>query len=152
MGKNQKIVLVTGGLITLALLFVDIYIALIALILVLVLLMSLHIMEDTSNYPFVAAELSEDAREVLITNTGTAEARNIHVALVHSISSGISHRLDLMRHPGSGLSPWCRRQKRLSPNENTIGQKCTRTYPLTSLGRGGDPLRPMFPLFRHRWR
>ncbi|HOB18940.1 MAG TPA: hypothetical protein PKK74_09670 [Candidatus Methanoculleus thermohydrogenotrophicum] len=150
MGKNQKIVLVTGGLITLALLFVDIYIALIALILVLVLLMSLHIMEDTSNYPFVAAELSEDAREVLITNTGTAEARNIHVALVPFDIEWDITSLGPDEASGFRLESMVSEAKAVVTYENTIGQKCTRTYPLTSLGRGGDPLRPMFPLFRHR--
>jgi hypothetical protein len=82
MDKNQRIILVVGGLIVLGLLFINIFFALIALVCVLVLLMSFHIIGESGSYPLVNAELSENAREIIVTNAGTARAQNIHVALV----------------------------------------------------------------------
>ncbi|NLA38043.1 MAG: hypothetical protein GX882_01385 [Methanomicrobiales archaeon] len=148
MEKNQKIILVAGTLITIALLFIEPFFALIALVFVLILLMSFHIMGDASNYPLVAVDLSEDAREVLITNTGTAEAQNIHVALVPlNIDLDIAS-LKPDEVSGFKLESMVSEAKAVITYEGTTGQKYASTYLLTPLG--GDLLRPMFPLFGHR--
>ena len=150
MEKNQKIILVAGGLITLGLLVIDVFFALIALVFMLVLLMTFHIMGETRDYPLVAAELSEDAREVIITNTGTAEARNIHVAVVPFNVEFDIVSLEPDEASRFGLESMVVEAKAVVTYENIAGQKYTRTYPLTSLGSGGDLLKPMFPLFGHR--
>ncbi|MCK8517772.1 hypothetical protein [Methanoculleus sp. 7T] len=150
MDKNQKIILVAGGLITLGLLVIDPFFALIALVFVLVLLMSFRIMGETSNYPLIAAELSENAREVVITNTGTAEARNIHVALVPIDVEFDIPSLGPDEMSGFGLASMVSKAKAVVTYENTAGEKYTRTYPLTALGAGHDVMEPMFPLFGHR--
>jgi hypothetical protein len=150
MERNQKIVLVAGGIITLMLFFIDIYLALIALVLVLVLLMSFHIMNDTRDYPLVAVELSENAREIIVTNSGTAEARNIHVDLVPLDVEFDIVSLGPDEKSGFSLASMIREAKAFVTYETPTGQKQARTYPLTALGSGHDPLEPMFPLFKHR--
>lgn len=150
MEKNQKILLVVGGFITLGLLFIDVFLALIALVFVLVLLMTFHIMGETGNYPLVAIELSENAREVIVTNAGTGEARNIHVALVPLDVEFDVASLGPDEESGHGLDSMVVEAKAFVTYENGAGKKYTRTYPLTSLGSGRDPLEPMFPMFKHR--
>ncbi|MCK9278303.1 MAG: hypothetical protein M0P22_09475 [Methanoculleus sp.] len=150
MEKNQKIILMIGGLITLGLLFIDVFFALIALVFVLVLLMSIHIMGETGNYPLITAELSEDAREILVTNTGTARAQKIHVALVPLDIEFDLASLDPDEKSGFGLASMVSEAKAVVTYENADGQKFMRSYPLTALGAGHDPTEPMFPLFEHR--
>ena len=131
MDRNQKIVLVAGGLITLALLFIDYFVALIALVCLLTLLMCLHIMRETADFPLVTADLSEDARRIILTNTGTAAANNIHLALVplniefDHPSLGPDERSSLERVDGSEASGRHLRERR--------GERFQRSYPLTAL-------------------
>ncbi|KUK59997.1 MAG: hypothetical protein XD82_1727 [Methanoculleus marisnigri] len=150
MEKNQKIVLVMGALITLGLVFIDTFFALIALIIVLVLLMSFRIMGDSGNYPLVAVELSEDAREIIVTNTGTARAQNIHVALVPLDIDFEIASLDPDEESGFGLASMLVEAKAVVTYENDEGQQFTRSYPLTALGAGRDLLEPVFPIFGRR--
>ena len=150
MEKNQKIILVAGALITLGLFIIEPFFALIALIFVLVLLMSFRIMEDAGNYPLVVAELSEDARGVIVINTGTATAQNVRVALV---PLDIDFEVALLgpdEEAGFGLASMVSEAKAVVRYENAEGREFTRTYPLTALGAGHDPTEPMFPLFGHR--
>lgn len=149
MEKNQKIILVVGVVITLALLTIDIYIALIALIFVLSLLMTFHIMGETRSYILIAAELSEDAREVIITNTGTAEAHNINVTIV---PFDIEFNIASLKPDETSkfkLESMVKEAKAVITYENITARKFTRTFALTSLG-SGDLLKPIFPLFGHR--
>ena len=148
MEKNQKIILVAGVLITLGLLVIDVFFALIAFVCVLALLMTIHIMGETGNYLLIAAELAEDARGVIISNTGTGEARNIHVTLVPldldfdiaSLKPDEASRFE--------LEAMVTEAKAIITYEDTTGQKQTRTYPLSALS--SDLLKPMFPVFEHR--
>lgn len=150
MEKNQKIILVAGVLITLGLLLIDVFFALIALVFVLVLLMSFRIMGETGNYPFVTADLSADAREVIITNTGTATAQNIHVVLVPLDIEYDVPSLGPDEKSGFGLASMISEAKAVVTYENAAGLKHTRTYSLTALTAGRDPMEPMFALFDHR--
>lgn len=150
MDKNQRIVLVAGGLITLGLLFIDVFFALIALIIILVLLMSFRIMGDTKNYPLVTADLSEDAREVIITNTGTARAQKIQVALVPLNIDFEIASLDPDEESGFSLASMVSEAKAVVTYENSEGQQFQRSYSLTALGAGRDPTEPLFPIFGSR--
>lgn len=150
MDRNQKIVLVAGGLITLALLFIDYFVALIALVCLLTLLMSIHIMGETADFPLVTADLSEDARRIILTNTGTAVANNIHLALVP-----LNIEFD---HPSLGpderssleLESMVSEAKAVVTYENAGGERFQRSYPLAALRAGHDPTEPMFPVFGKR--
>jgi hypothetical protein len=150
MEKNQKIVLVTGALITLGLLFINVFFALIALVIMLAILMSFRIMGDTENYPLITADLSEDAREIIITNTGTARAQKIRVALVPLDIDFEVASLDPEEESGFSLASMISEAKAVITYENAEGRQFRRSYPLTALGAGRDPTEPMFPIFGHR--
>jgi len=150
MDRNQKIVLLTGGLITLGLFFIDFFIALIALVCVLALLTSLHIMGETVEFPLVTADLSEDARAIILTNTGTAVAKNIHLALVPLNIEFDLPSLGPDEESGFDLESMVSEAKAVVTYENAGGQRFQRSYPLTALGAGYDPTEPMFPIFGKR--
>lgn len=150
MEKNQKIVLVMGALITLGLVFIDIFFALIALVIVLALLMSFRIMGDSGNYPLITADLSEDAREIVVTNTGTAMAQNIRIALVPLNIDFEVASLEPDEESGFSLDTMVSEAKAVITYETVDGQKFTRSYPLSALEAGHDPTQPMFPIFGNR--
>jgi len=150
MDKNQKTVLVVGGLITLALFFIEPFFGLIALIFMIAILMSLRIMVDTENYPLITADLSEDAREVIITNTGTARAQKIRVTLVPLDIDFEVASLDPDEESGFGLASMISEAKAVVTYENAEGRQFRRSYPLTALGAGRDLTEPMFPIFGSR--
>ncbi|ABN56745.1 MULTISPECIES: hypothetical protein [Methanoculleus] len=150
MDKNQKTVLVVGGLIALALFFIEPFFGLIALVLMIAILMSLHIMGDTGNYPLVTVDLSEDAREIIVTNTGTAKAQRIHVALVPLNIEFEVASLDPDEESGFNLPSMVSEAKAVVTYENTEGQQFQRSYPLTALGAGRDLTEPLIPIFGRR--
>ncbi|KDE55117.1 hypothetical protein [Methanoculleus sp. MH98A] len=150
MDKNQKTVLVVGGLIALALFFIEPFFGLIALVLMIAILMSLHIMGDTGNYPLVTVDLSEDAREIIVTNTGTAKAQNIRVALVPLDIDFEVASLDPDEESGFSLASMVSEAKAVVTYENADGQQFQRTYPLTALGAGHDITEPLIPIFGRR--
>ncbi len=85
MENNQKALIIGGGLITIALLFVDIYIGGVAAIIVATLYMGLAMMNTSAeflNHPNVKGYLKKDAKGVILKNEGKADAKNIHITLV----------------------------------------------------------------------
>ena len=76
MEKNFTILLIVGLLITLILVFINIYLAGIVVILLVTLLMSLMIMQDTTGHPDIAVHLRDDAKAIILTNKGNARAVN----------------------------------------------------------------------------
>ena len=82
MEKNTKILVVLGSLITIVLLFINIYLGGIVGVIFIAIAMSLLIMQDTTGVPEVVANLSEDAKSIILTNTGNAWAEKIHVTLL----------------------------------------------------------------------
>src|SRR5512133_3362036 len=82
MDNKTRILIIIGIIIAIILFVINIYAAGIFVIIFAVLLMSLFIMKDSTFLPDVVAELTEDAKGVIIRNAGNSVARNIHVALV----------------------------------------------------------------------
>jgi hypothetical protein len=150
MEKNQKIVLAAAALITLGLLFIEPIFALIALIFVIVLLMSFHIMGDTASYPLVIAELSENAREITVINTGTARAQKIHVALVPIDIEFEVASLDPDEKFRFSLASMVSEAKAVVTYENAESREFQRSYPITALGAGRDLTEPLIPIFGRR--
>ncbi|WP_342771173.1 MULTISPECIES: hypothetical protein [unclassified Methanoculleus] len=150
MEKNQKIILAAGCLVTFGLFFIDPFFALIALVCVLALLMSFHIMGDMAAYPLVTAELSENAREIVVTNAGTERARNIRVALVPLNVEFEVASLDPDEKSGFSLTSMVSEAKAVVTYENSAGREFSRSYPLSALGAGYDPTEPMFPIFGNK--
>ncbi|MDK2915630.1 MAG: hypothetical protein PWR25_187 [Euryarchaeota archaeon] len=150
MDKNQKIVLVAGALLTLGLFVIDPFFGLIALVFMVAILISLYIMGETGNYPLVTAELSADARKVVVINTGTAKAQKIHVALVPLDIEFDLASLDPDEESGFGLPSMVSEAKAVVTYENAGGQRFQRSYPLTALGAGRDLTEPLIPIFGRR--
>ena len=84
MDKKIQVILVLGIIITIAAAFFDMYIAGIAGVIFIAVIMSLMIMQDTTGIPDVVAKLSDDAKSIILTNTGNARAEQIHATLVPS--------------------------------------------------------------------
>ena len=84
MDKKIQVILVLGIIITIAAAFFDMYIAGIAGVIFIAVIMSLMIMQDTTGIPDVVAKLSDDAKSIILTNTGNARAEQIHATLIPS--------------------------------------------------------------------
>ena len=82
MDKNIKIFIVLGIIITIAAYFYDIYLAGIVGVIVIALIMTMMIMRDTTGIPEVIAKLNDDAKGIVLTNTGNARAEKIHGTLI----------------------------------------------------------------------
>jgi hypothetical protein len=148
MDKNQILILVFGTLGVLGLLYIDIFYAFIGIVIVGILLMSAHIMRETTVFPNVDAELNENAKSIVIINKGNAEARNIHVALVPMDIEFDVRSLAVDEQFQYALPSMLAEAKAVVTFESISGGKYSRTYKLSALGKDGqDLLKPEFPLF-----
>ena len=144
----MQILLVSGIVITLIVFLINIYAAGIVFILFATLVMSLFIMQDSTILPDVVAELKEDAKTIVIRNSGNSPAMKIHLALVPldiefdlpSLAPDLTHEYPL----GKMIDE----VKVVITFENERGDAYSRSYTLSSRGGGYDPLKPMIPLFR----
>lgn len=150
MDSRQSILIVVGAIACIgAAYFTEIYYALIVLVIVGALYMTLWIMQDSAYLPQVSCSLSEDAKTIIVKNTGTASARRIHVSLVPlDIEFDIKElqpeeeetfTLEKMIHEAKAVVRFSSAE-----SDNVVEQ----SYPLSSLSGGVyDPLKPTFPLF-----
>ncbi len=148
MDRKTAILLVSGLLITCIVLFINIYAAGILLVILIAIVMSLLIMQDSVSHPDIVAELREDAKAVVIRNTGNADALRIHVALVP-----LNIEFDLPSLPADAsfeyaLEKMIGEVKTVVSFENGAGNAFSRSYRLSSGGETFEPFRPMIPLFR----
>jgi hypothetical protein len=148
MEKNTKILLVLGVLITIALLFYDIYLAGIVGIIFIVLLMSHQIMQDTKGIPEIVAKLRDDAKAIILTNTGNARAEKIHVALVPvNIEFDISS-LEVESAYEFPLQEMVEDIKIAVTYQNKNGRQFSGSSKLSAMGEEPDLLKPMIPIFK----
>jgi hypothetical protein len=148
MDRNTKLVIVLGLVIVTILYFVNIYLAGIVFIILLVLVMSLFIMEDSRHAPNIVAELSDTAKAVVIKNTGNSPAVRIRTTLIPANITFEQPSLDpdaLVEYPLEGM---VERIKVVITYRNDQDAEYSHTYTLSALDIGYDPLKPMFPLFR----
>ncbi|MEA2034333.1 MAG: hypothetical protein U9N40_02405 [Euryarchaeota archaeon] len=85
MENNQKALIIGGGLITVALLFANIYIGGVVAIIVATLYMGLAMMNTSAKFldhPDVKGYLKKDAKGVILKNEGKADAKSIHISIV----------------------------------------------------------------------
>lgn len=147
MDKRITAVLAAGILVTLLLSFVSIYLAGIAFILLIVIVMSLMIMQDTTFLPQVDVRLREDAKAVVLTNAGNSPALRIHVALV---PMDIEYDVDSLAVDESHeypLSSMIVEVKVVVTFSNEKGQSYSHSQKLSASGEEFEPLKPMFPVF-----
>jgi hypothetical protein len=147
MDKKTRFGVVAGLLITLVVFFINIYAAGIVFVILLALVMTYAIMQDSRYLPDIVAEFREDAKGIVIRNAGNATAQKIHVALVpENIEYDIGTLLPdaVYVHP---LDRMVASVRVVVTFENENGDAFTRSYQISSLGEGYDPLKPMIPLF-----
>ena len=147
MDNKSKIVLVIGIIITLGLLLFSIYAAGIAFILVITLVMSLQIMQDSVSRPDIVANLAEDAKAVIIKNSGNSPARNIHVALVPLNTEYDVKFLAADESDTHALGSMIQDVKVVVTFENDEKMAFTRSYALSVSGEY-EPFKPMIPVFK----
>jgi hypothetical protein len=147
MDRKLQILIVAGIILTILLLFINIYAAGIVFVLLVAIAMSLMIMQDSTALPDIVGELSDDAKAVIIRNSGNAMAMKIHVALV---PINVEFDLPFLDVEATHLHPvgqMIEEVKVVIRFENEQGTTFSRTYRLSSLGDGFEPLKPMMPLF-----
>ena len=148
MEKNTKILLVLGALFTVVLLYINIYLGGIAGVIFIAIAMSLLIMQDTTGVPEVVATLSEDAKSIILANTGNARAEKIHVTLVPgNIEFDIdSLNVDSVYEYSLGTMVQEIKIKITYSNEN--GRLFSSSKKLSVFDEEPDFLKPMLPMFK----
>jgi len=147
MDKTITAVIAAGIFFTLLLFLVNIYLAGIAFIILVALVMSLIIMQDTTFLPQVTVKLREDAKAIVITNAGNSPARGIHVALV---PMDIEYDIESLAVDGSHEYPlvsMIEKVKAVVTYSNEKGQSFSASTMLSASGEEFDPLKPMIPVF-----
>jgi hypothetical protein len=147
MDKTTTAVIAAGLLFTVLLCFVSIYLAGIAFIILIAIVMSLMIMQDTTFLPQVDVKLREDAKAIVITNTGNSPALRIHVAL---IPLDIEYDIESLAVDGSHEYPlvsMIEKVKAVITFSNEKGQSFSTSTMLSASGDEFEPLKPMFPVF-----
>jgi len=147
MNKNTKILLALGVSITIFLLFIDIYLAGIAGVILITILMSLRIMQDTTGIPEIVATLRDDAKAIILTNTGNARAEKIHVALV---PLNIEFDIPLLEAESTyefSLNAMVEEIKIAITYQNENGRLFSSSSKHSVFGEEPDLLKPMIPIF-----
>ena len=148
MEKNTKILLVLGALFTIVLLFINIYLGGIVGVIFITLMMSLKIMHDTTGIPDIVATLKDDAKGIVLTNTGNARAEKIHVLLV---PNNIEFDIPSLDEDSSYVFPLNAMVEEIKivitwSNEN--GRQFSGSAKLSVFGEEPDLLKPMIPIFK----
>jgi hypothetical protein len=144
----QKIILGIAIIFAILLIFIDLFYAAMAFVLVLVLFMSFRIMGETSHLPDVVARLSENAKEIIVENRGNDQAQNIHVALVPLNIEFDVPSLEADTKYSFTLPAMIEDVKVVLTFRNLDGNIFSRSYRLSPLIDGEeDLLKPAFPLF-----
>ena len=147
MDKTTTAILAAGILVTLLLFFVNIYLAGIAFIILIVIVMSLMIMQDSTFLPQVDVRLREDAKAIVLINTGNSPAIKIHVALVPMNIEYDVATLAVDESQEYLLSSMIDTVKAVITFSNEKGQSFSSSYILCASGEEFEPLKPMFPVF-----
>jgi hypothetical protein len=147
MDKKTTTVLAVGILVTVLLFFISIYLAGIAFIVLIAIVMSLMIMQDTTFLPQVIVRMREDAKAIVLKNTGNSPAKKIHVALV---PINIEYDVDTLAADASHEYPFgsmIADVKVVISYENEKGAPFSLTRKLSASAEEYDPLKPMIPVF-----
>ncbi len=149
MERNYTIFLVVAGIITLLLFIINFWFGLMAVIVLIALIMSVYIMQDTIDHPDVLAVLENEAKSLGIRNRGNAPAFNIHVAVVpYNIEFDIP-ALQIEERYTHNLERMVEEVKVVVTFQNEKGIRYSKTYMLNAFGKGDeDLLKPAFPLFK----
>jgi hypothetical protein len=148
MEKNTMILLVPGALITIVLYFINPYLAGIACVILITLLMSLRIMQDTTGIPEIVTKLRDDAKAIILTNTGNATAEKIHVVLVPVNIEFDIPSLEVESSYEFSLNAMVENIKIAVTCQNENGRLFSSSSKLSVFGEEPDLLKPMIPIFK----
>ena len=147
MDKTTTAVLAAGILVTLLLFFVSIFLAGIAFIILVAIVMSLIIMQDTMFLPQVDARLRDDAKAIVLTNAGNSPAVKIHVALIPMDIEFEVESLAVDESHEYLLASMIDKVKVVITFTNEKGQTFSSSSILSASGEEFEPLKPMIPIF-----
>jgi len=148
MDKNIKIFIVLGIIITIAAYFYDIYLAGIVGVIVIALVMTMMIMRDTTGIPEVVAKLNDDAKGIVLTNTGNARAEKIHATL---IPDNLDFDIASLEVDSTFVYPLDKMVQEIKINltySNENGRLFTSSKKLSVFDEEPDLLRPLIPMFK----
>ncbi|HNX17747.1 MAG TPA: hypothetical protein PKM50_05400 [Methanoregula sp.] len=149
MEKKHKILLAAGAVLCVLLFFIDIYLGATAVIILAALAMCVFIMEDSRVLPEVTIRLDDEAKKVVVENTGNAMANKVHVALVPLDIEFDLPGLEADAKYEYPLSRMITEAKAIVSFDNAKGGRTSRTFTLSAMGKGDDDLlKPMFPMFK----
>jgi len=150
MADSRKMLLVAGFVICILIaVFVDLFIGLIALVLLAAIFMSLRIMADSADLPNISAYLQEDAKGIWVVNRGNATAYSIRVALVPLDLEFTIPKLEMDGKTQFPLDKMVENVKAVIEYTNDRGVEYSDSYKLSALGDDDDDLlKPVFPLFK----
>ena len=149
MDKKVAAAVFAGLLVTLAAyIVVDIYLAGIVVIFVIVIIMSLLMMADSKFLPDIQVELRDDAKAIILRNSGNSVALKVHVALVPLNIEFDIPSLAVEEKYEYQVPSMIETVKVAVTFQNEKDAALSRTYNLNALEGNYDPLKPMIPVFR----
>jgi hypothetical protein len=148
MEKNTIILIIVGILITVLLSLVNMYLAGIVGILFIAIIMSFLIMQDTTGIPNIVAGLKEDAKGIILTNTGNARAEQIHAVLVPNNIAFDVPFLEVDATSEFPLNEMVQEIKIVITYTNENGRQFSESSRLSVFEEEPDLLRPMIPMFK----
>ncbi|MDD1697559.1 MAG: hypothetical protein LUQ36_04275 [Methanoregula sp.] len=147
MDKNIRILIVLGILIPIAVYFYDIYLAGIVAVIIVALLMIVMIMKDTTGIPEIVTKLNDDARGIILTNTGNAMAEKIHVRLLPGTKEFEIASLDVDSSYEYFLDTPVQEIKINITYSNENGRLFSSSKKLSIFEEEPDLLKPLIPMF-----
>jgi len=147
MKRNQLAIIVAGLILSALLAVISIYLAGIAVIIVIVLAMSFQIFQDSYLLTDLAVVLAENARVITVINRGNTLIRNIRVSLVPLDMEFQVPELEVDGKFTYELPQMLKEIKAVVEFEDKIGGKYHKSFELSALHDNDDVLKPMFPIF-----
>lgn len=147
MKRNQLAIIIAGLIISALLAVISIYLAGIAVILVIALAMSFQIFQDSYLLTDLAVVLAENAKVITVINRGNTLIRNIRVSLVPLDMEFQVPELEVDGKFTYELPQMIKETKAVVEFEDKAGGKYNKTFELSALHDNDDVLKPMFPIF-----
>jgi hypothetical protein len=148
MDKRLQVILVLGIIITIASAFFDMYLAGIVGVIFIAIIMSLMIMQDTTGIPEVVVKLSDEAKSIILTNTGNARAEKIHVTLVPGNGEFDIPSLDVDSSYEYPLGSMVQEIKIKITWSNENNRLFSSSKKLSVFDEEPDLLKPLIPMFK----
>jgi hypothetical protein len=148
MEKNIKIIFILGIVITIVSLYINIYLGGIVGMFFIAIMMSLLIMQDSTGIPDIVPTLKDDAKGIVLTNTGNARAEEIHVKIVPQDIEFDVPSLEVDASYEFPFRDMIQEIKVVITFANENQRQFSLSRKLSVFGEEPDLLKPMFPTFK----